>query len=234
MSKPERRNYYRLLHVQPEAPAEVIKASYRALMSTLRAHPDLGGDTDTAARLNAAYAVLSDPAQRATYDQSIKRQRHPAGAGAAGRPDFRPAAEVLDPGCPMCGRRLPRAIDASTRCSGCDSPLMPAPREEMTSPESLGRRRAARHAREQPALLRVAGEAQATSARLRDLSLNGLSLVATRPVPARTTIRVSTDFFDALAVVVQCRRVSDHSTVHARLLTLQLLRPKGVYVNARA
>jgi hypothetical protein len=38
----ERRNLYRLLHVQPEAPPEVIKAAWRALMSTLRAHPDLG------------------------------------------------------------------------------------------------------------------------------------------------------------------------------------------------
>ena len=37
----ERRNLYRILHVQPEAPPEVIKAAYRALMITLRGHPDL-------------------------------------------------------------------------------------------------------------------------------------------------------------------------------------------------
>mgnify|MGYP000146057832 CR=1 FL=1 len=64
----ERRNLYRILHVQPEAPAEVIKAAWRALMSTLRAHPDLGGDTETAARLNAAYEVLSDPVRRAAAE----------------------------------------------------------------------------------------------------------------------------------------------------------------------
>ena len=39
-----RRNYYRLLQVQPDAAPEVIKASYRTLMQKLRLHPDLGGD----------------------------------------------------------------------------------------------------------------------------------------------------------------------------------------------
>ena len=41
-----RRNLYRILHVQPEAPLEIIKASYRSLMTKLKLHPDLGGDHD--------------------------------------------------------------------------------------------------------------------------------------------------------------------------------------------
>lgn len=41
-----RRNYYRILYLQPEAPAEVIRAAYRALMQTLKAHPDLGATTN--------------------------------------------------------------------------------------------------------------------------------------------------------------------------------------------
>jgi curved DNA-binding protein CbpA len=64
---PNRRNFYRLLHVQPDAPFEVIKASYRALM-TLH-HPDVGGDHDAAVLLNEAYAVLSDTSRRAEYDR---------------------------------------------------------------------------------------------------------------------------------------------------------------------
>ena len=51
----ERRNLYRILHVQPEAPPEVIKAAWRALMSTLRAHPDLGGDPELAAQIGRAH-----------------------------------------------------------------------------------------------------------------------------------------------------------------------------------
>ena len=34
-----RRNYYRILHVQPEAPLEIIKASYRGLMTKLNVQP---------------------------------------------------------------------------------------------------------------------------------------------------------------------------------------------------
>ena len=51
-----RRNYYRLLHVQPDAPPEVIRASYRALMALH--HPDVGGDHATAALINEAYIRL--------------------------------------------------------------------------------------------------------------------------------------------------------------------------------
>jgi hypothetical protein len=47
-------DYYAILHVDPAAPAEVIRASYRTLMQRLGAHPDLGGDHETAAQLNMA------------------------------------------------------------------------------------------------------------------------------------------------------------------------------------
>ena len=58
--KKNRGNYYRILHVQAEAPLEAIKASYRTLMGPLRHHPDRGGEHE-AALLNEVYAVLSDP-----------------------------------------------------------------------------------------------------------------------------------------------------------------------------
>jgi len=38
------RSYYDLLHVQPDAPVEIIRASYRTLMLKLKRHPDMGGD----------------------------------------------------------------------------------------------------------------------------------------------------------------------------------------------
>lgn len=64
-----RRNYYRILHVQPDAPPAIVRASYRTLMQKLKLHPDLGGDELSARWLNEAYAVISDPARRASYDQ---------------------------------------------------------------------------------------------------------------------------------------------------------------------
>lgn len=87
--KPNRRNFYRILHVQPEAPIEVIRASVRTLLGPLRMHPDKGGDHDKAVAINEAWRVLGDPALRAAYDRTLatpRRQR--AGEGpVSGGPD---------------------------------------------------------------------------------------------------------------------------------------------------
>ncbi len=45
-------HWTRVLHVAPDAPREVIEASYRALSRT--AHPDAGGSEDAMKQLNAA------------------------------------------------------------------------------------------------------------------------------------------------------------------------------------
>ena len=66
-----RRNHYRVLHVQPDAPLHVIKANYRTLMQTLRLHPDLGGNHATAVLINEAFATLKNPVRRAAYDREL-------------------------------------------------------------------------------------------------------------------------------------------------------------------
>ncbi len=65
----ERRNYYRILGVQPDAPAKVIRGAYRTLMQKLQVHPDLGGEVRNAATVNAAWHVLRHPSRRADYDR---------------------------------------------------------------------------------------------------------------------------------------------------------------------
>lgn len=60
---------YRILQVEPQAGEEAIKAAYRRLARLY--HPDLNADPAAAERMrriNAAYAVLSDPHRRAAYD----------------------------------------------------------------------------------------------------------------------------------------------------------------------
>ena len=66
-------NYYALLHVHPDAPVEIIRASFRTLMQVLKQHPDLGGDKERAQLINEAYSVLSDPDRRARYDADCAR-----------------------------------------------------------------------------------------------------------------------------------------------------------------
>ena len=58
-----RRNFYRILQVQPDAPTEVIRNNYRTLLQKLRLHPDLGGDLRNASLVNQAWQTLRDPVQ---------------------------------------------------------------------------------------------------------------------------------------------------------------------------
>ncbi len=235
MSQNERRNLYRLLQVQPEAPVEVIKASYRALMTTLRVHPDLGGSTEMAAQLNDAYALLSDPERRAAYDRALKHRAVKAAPAA-------PAARTLaDPvlwrqthRCPLCDQAFGKLAPKAPRCPSCESPLTPAPGSECADAELLGRRRGDRFVRGQDAVLYRPG-AEPLSVRVKDLSLTGLSLVCPQAFEPGSSFRVVASGFDAVAQVV-ARRAQGHGySVHARLLTLQVVRASaGTFVSAKA
>src|ERR1041385_5764880 len=61
-------DYYAILEVPTSASLEQIKQSYRRLVRLY--HPDVnkGGEDVRVRQLNEAYAVLSDPVKRTTYD----------------------------------------------------------------------------------------------------------------------------------------------------------------------
>jgi hypothetical protein len=65
-------DYYATLGVSPDAPPEVIRAAYRVLAQ--KHHPDRHDQSkeseEITVRINEAYRVLSDPAQRAAYDET--------------------------------------------------------------------------------------------------------------------------------------------------------------------
>lgn len=71
-----RRNFYRILQVQPDAPTEVIKNNYRILLQKLRLHPDLGGDQRNASLINQAWQTLRDPICRCAYDKQLLQDYH--------------------------------------------------------------------------------------------------------------------------------------------------------------
>ncbi len=72
--KNNRRNFYRILQVQPDASLEIIKNNYRTLLHKLRLHPDLGGENLTASYINLAYATLRNSSKRAAYDRQLLNQ----------------------------------------------------------------------------------------------------------------------------------------------------------------
>ena len=63
-------DYYAMLDVPPTATSAEIRRAYHRLAR--KYHPDLNqqlpGSDQRIKRLNEAYAILSDPARRATYD----------------------------------------------------------------------------------------------------------------------------------------------------------------------
>lgn len=62
------KDYYQVLGVSPGAPAEVIKAAYRALMKIH--HPDVGGDPQRAKEIEEAYRILSQELPPRTVAQA--------------------------------------------------------------------------------------------------------------------------------------------------------------------
>jgi hypothetical protein len=128
----ERPDYYKLLHVQPDAPEAVIKASYRRLMQRLGMHPDLGGDHATAVLLNEAFRTLSDPSRRAAYDRArADGAAKPAGTRRADAANVHRPDTPLDlPSCPFCVTTYQpsQPADPEAACLSCGAPLAPAQR----------------------------------------------------------------------------------------------------------
>ncbi len=70
-------DHYATLGVARTATPDEIKRAYRKLAS--QHHPDRGGDTARFQQIQAAYDVLSDPTQRAGYDNPAQQFHGPNG-----------------------------------------------------------------------------------------------------------------------------------------------------------
>lgn len=228
----ERRNLYRILYVQPEAPPEVITAVYRCLMSQLRTHPDLGGDHETAARINQAYQILRDPAKRKAYDNSRRRPLSTRVRPASGEPPKTPGPQAH--ACPFCGLAAPGRIEADSRCRGCASPLAPVARDSATTREPFGRRSAPRVAKNCRVTVHTAPDGPPISAVLRDLSMTGVSLHTAAPVPVGGNIRIEAVGMDMIAHVIKVHPDQMAFLVRGVLLTAWYKRKSGVFVSTTA
>ncbi len=233
-----RRNHYRLLHVQPDAPVAVIKASYRALMGALRLHPDLGGDHAQASLVNQAWELLSDPDRRAAYDQALQARQPPPRQMSAAQAGLAKASDAMAmsarPACALCSLAAPLQPRPNSRCTRCQAPLAAMPQPGSQAHELWGRRGAVRRDQSHVAMLQVGWPAPPLPVRWRDLSLSGLSFFAPRPLVPGQRLHLGDSLLETVAEVVGCRAQGRLFVVHARLLTLLLLMPTGVFVSARA
>lgn len=241
-----RRNYYRVLHVQPDAPAEVVRAAYRALMA--RHHPDQGGDHEQAVLLNEAWAVLGDPARRAAYDEKRARAGHrprEAAARAAAREPARessreaprenpreaPAGKAAGHNCPFCGGTNP---PADLTCLRCDAPLTRVrPTAPATGRSADDRRRLPRVSRADWGTMKLQWKGEPIDIRLRNLSLEGVSFFSGAPLVPRSRVRVTAAAFDAVVDVIRCERSGNIHLVQGSLVTVRFAGKGGfVYTTA--
>ena len=230
-----RRNYYRILHVQPDAPEAVIRASYRTIMQRLKAHPDLGGDGQAAALLNEARAVLTDPARRAAYDADFRPSYGRGGAPTGGPTTNGPTTR--GPGTEGPTGSAARSATDGTRggptrpragtqdgprivCAFCRKPDTRALRADTlctgcgsplhpTSPLGPDARGRAlpRYERNHPALLFTHWpQAQGLPAETRDLSPLGVRLVTTASLAVGSLIKLDSDVCRALVRITSAQR----------------------------
>lgn len=99
----EQPDLYHVLLVDPDADQDVIRAAYRALAA--KHHPDVGGTAEQMAALNRAYAVLSDPVVRATYDRRRRAILANEQARASGPDDGTASAASTSAGVAAAGGR---------------------------------------------------------------------------------------------------------------------------------
>ena len=216
-------DYYQLLHVQPTAPVEVIRSSYRTLMQRLKAHPDLGGDHSTAALLNEAYAVLPDVERRAAYDRDL---------GIAERSSLG-STDVASPTghCLFCEQPYPSdRIDQESRCARCASPLFPAKRHRL---DPSGQRMPGRIRKDGAVTIKTRwSQGVGVDGWVQDLSLNGMRVLTVEPFDDEHLVKVESDFCHAIARVAHCRASSDRRyVVGLEFLTLRFTVPQGNFVS---
>ncbi len=224
-----RRNLYNILHVQTDAPEEIIRSSYRTLMTKLRRHPDLGGDHLTATMINEAYAVLTDPAKRSAYDKTINSVAEAVAATA--RPAPPPVAV-----CQFCDtvHGLGNRLRSASTCSTCNAPLAPAVRERLDAGQRavgrIPRRAALGYCTGWPGQGPFPGET-------RDLSLHGLQFVTQASVPTTKILKVDCEALAALVRVVACTDADERDwrwLIRAEYLTVRFRHPRGGFLATRA
>lgn len=86
----DKKDYYKIMGVEPKASAQDIKMAYRRLAR--KYHPDLNKEPDAENKfkeLGEAYEILKDPAKRQQYDDSLANPRaHQSTQGSESGPAY--------------------------------------------------------------------------------------------------------------------------------------------------
>jgi curved DNA-binding protein CbpA len=224
-----RRNYYRILQVQPDAPMEIINSCYRTLMHKLRHHPDLGGDHWNASIINAAYETLSDPRRRAEYDRKLFEHyvKIPPRKKDTKKKPF------ISIFCPFCKRPLACKAKPGENCPTCRSPL-----QSSHDIEALNRncRRSIDRMKKSGSILYYSHWPQrGQEADILDLSPGGIRFICAGGLRRGDVIKLSGPLLKAIAKATHIQKKElDGKTyyiVGAELVTVRFANPKGTFTS---
>jgi curved DNA-binding protein CbpA len=223
-----RRNYYRVLQVQPDAPPEIIHASYRTMMRELKCHPDLGGATLDASLLNEAYKTLSDPLRRAAYDKELflkysKQARHCVKQSLT--PVF----------CPVCRRPLSRKPQPGEVCLTCRTPLQS---DTPGTQERVNKRSLDRTKISDQIIYYSNWPGEAEQGRMLDFSPEGMRFVCGKKIALQTVLKISSRLLEASGTVTnlseEIRNGEKCFVVGVCFLAIHFKKPQGTFLSTSA
>lgn len=225
-----RRNYYRVLQVQPDAPFEVIRASFKALMRELKQHPDLGGDLWNAQVLNQAYETLSHESKRQDYDR-VLFERYNKTPFHDTRSDTAPLISFF---CPFCKRPLARAAKSTESCPTCRSPL----RSSGDSSREGCRRAMPRTKKSSQFLFYTTWPQKGRPAELIDLSKTGMRFRCGQRLNKDMLIKVSGKLMTGVAKVKNVHKIVYQGyqvySVGAQFVSVAFRESKGSFYSSTA
>ena len=236
-----KRNYYRILHIQPDSPAAIIKTSYETLKKEENAPIEL---------LNEAYQVLGNPTERENYDHlflnnsrkctsnsQVKKKvtditsytsRNTKSSIIHKRP-FRSGSyeQLIKLYCEFCKTLHAHSPckDSLSLCKNCNSPLFPPQENLLNQPRrSLSRI-------EQSGSIRIylSWPGKHYPATLSDLSPTGMSMTMSQYLDNGQIIKIDGEDFRAVGVVTYNKSSTTQTTIGVRFLTVQFNNQKGYF-----
>ncbi len=189
-----RRNYYRILQVQPDAPFEIIHTSYLTLMHKLKQHPDLGGDHWNATVLNEAFQTLKDEEKRAEYDKELF-QHYTKSFYSKDNEKKQPVTTVI---CPFCKRALSRA-DHSDQICVCNKNQFQTEKQDS---EREGYKRSLNRTQKLEKLQFIRSTSEVIyEAQMVDLSPKGIRFICKAALTLNEIIKIDNSLFRAIAEI---------------------------------
>ncbi|MDR4505246.1 MAG: DnaJ domain-containing protein [Candidatus Scalindua sp.] len=218
-----RRNYYRILQVQPDAPFEIIRTSYLTLLHKLKQHPDLGGDHWNAKVLNEAFQTLSDEKKRAEYDRKLFQHY---------KKTFY-SKERVRAFCTFCKRPLTREDHSDKNCV-CHNNLFQT--ENLNSTRESCKRSLIRTQKLEKFHFITSASERLYEATMVDLSPKGIRFLCRKVLDTQEIIKIDSSLFRAIAEVISSKKIVKNGksffSIGAHFQSITFTHQEGTFLSA--